>query len=333
MNENIEDVSNLDDFLENAANAGFQAGELGQARSVLRQIVATKLGGGKRAAAKEEFAVYLGFTANLVASGMRGYIARLVGSGLVDAVVTTPGAIEHDMIKCFKPYLRGDFELDDAALHKKGINRIGNILVPNDRYVLFEKLFGEITGNAVKKYGNMISPSEFTHEAGGYLAEKLGGSSKVGKGKMNSGGSGGKHRDNSFLVCAFENNIPVFCPGITDGAIGLQTYFYKQRNRGFGIDVTKDMKALADITLNADKTAAIVLGGGISKHHIIGVNIMRGGLDYAIYLTTAAEWDGSMSGAKTREAISWGKIKEKATHAYVYGDATINLPLLMHKIV
>ncbi len=84
----------------------------------------------------------------------------------------------------------------------------------------------------------------------------------------------------------------------------------------------------ADLVLTADKTGAIILGGGISKHHIIGANILREGLDCAVYISTAAEFDGSLSGAQTREAKSWGKLKERGNSVQVNCDATIALPLI-----
>ena len=59
---------------------------------------------------------------------------------MVDAIITSVGSIEEDLIKCHMPFLLGSFDADDAELHKKGINRIGNILVPNDRYIKLEKL-------------------------------------------------------------------------------------------------------------------------------------------------------------------------------------------------
>ncbi|RMF55740.1 deoxyhypusine synthase, partial [Candidatus Woesearchaeota archaeon] len=132
----------------------------------------------------------------------------------------------------------------------------------------------------------------------------------------------------SILYWATKNKIPIFCPGITDGALGLQLYFFKQKHPDFGIDVSADMNDLADLVLNADSTAGIILGGGIAKHHLIGVNILRGGLDYAVYITTATESDGSLSGARPREAISWSKLQEDSNHVCVEADATIVFPLL-----
>ncbi len=138
--------------------------------------------------------------------------------------------------------------------------------------------------------------------------------------------------ENSFLHWCAKNKIPVFSPGITDSAIGLQTYFFKGSNPNFSIDVTGDMRELASICLNSAKTGAIILGGGITKHHIIGVNLLRDGLDYAVYITTSSEYDGSLSGARTKEAISWGKIREKSKNITIDCEGTIAFPLVFNKL-
>jgi len=72
-----------------------------------------------------------------------------------------------------------------------------------------------------------------------------------------------------------------------------------------------------------------MIGGGISKHHTIWWAQFNKGLEYAVYITTAVEYDGSLSGAQTREAISWGKLKEKAKHITIEGEATVLLPLMI----
>ncbi|KAL2326617.1 hypothetical protein Fmac_025675 [Flemingia macrophylla] len=56
----------------------------------------------------------------------------------------------------------------------------------------------------------------------------------------------------------------------------------------------------------------IVQGGGIPKHHICNANMMRNGADYAIFINTAQEFDGSDSGARPDEAVSWEKIRGSA---------------------
>lgn len=56
----------------------------------------------------------------------------------IDCIVTTAGGVEEDFIKCLAPTYVGDFYLDGKTLRDRGINRIGNLLVPNDNYCLFE---------------------------------------------------------------------------------------------------------------------------------------------------------------------------------------------------
>lgn len=53
--------------------------------------------------------------------------------------MSTAGGVEEDFIKCLAPTFLGDFSLRGRELRLKGINRIGNLLVPNDNYVKFEE--------------------------------------------------------------------------------------------------------------------------------------------------------------------------------------------------
>jgi len=280
------------------SESGFQGTHIGQASELMKKMKA------------EGATIFLAFTANVVASGLRGVLADMVREGYADVIITTGGALDHDLIKAHEPYLLGSFHENDAKLHQEGVNRIGNILVPSSRYELLEEKMQNVFSE-VSKDKKIVSPSEIAKEMGKQIDDK-----------------------GSFLKQAYEREVPVFSPGITDSAIGMQTYFWKQQkeNKDFGIDVTKDMQQLANLALNAEKTAGIIVGGGISKHHTIGVNLMRGGLDYALYLTTAEPWDGSLSGAPAKEAVSWGKIKEKGEHVTVHGDATITLPLIYYSL-
>lgn len=303
---NMKKISDIDleHASETAETTGFQATQLARAAGIIKEM--------KTQHAK----VFFSFTSNMVASGLRGVFAELCKRKFVDVIITAGGSIDHDLIRSYMDYELGDFFMDDAELHKKGINRIGNILVPNKAYEMLEEKMKPIFERLYAK-GKCASPSEIANEIGIAIADDK-------TAKANAKGS--------FLYWAAKNDIPIFCPGITDSAIGLQTYFFKQRKKDFCIDVTKDMNTLAQIVLNADKTGGIVLGGGISKHHTIGVNILRGGLDYAVYVTTASPWDGSLSGARTQEAVSWGKIAEKSRHVTVDCDATIAFPLIMKKV-
>lgn len=284
------------ELLNQYKNIGFNATYLGKSIDIIEKM-------------RKEATIFLSFTSNMVSSGLREIFAYMVKNKMVDAIITSIGSIEEDLIKTRKPFLLGDFNLDDKDLHRKGINRIGNILVPNDRYELLEDLLTPFFKNMYelqKKQNKLLSPSKIIFELGKIVFD-----------------------ENSIIYWATKNNIPIFCPAPTDGAFGLQLHFFKQNNKDFGIDVTNDMKQLADLVLTADKTGGIILGGGFAKHHTIGVNILRGGLDYAVYITTATQYDGSLSGARENEAKSWSKIKEEANSVTIEGDATILFPLIV----
>lgn len=71
----------------------------------------------------------------------------------------------------------------------------------------------------------------------------------------------------------------------------------------------------------------IILGGGLIKHHICNANLMRNGTDYAVYINTSAEFDGSDAGASPDEAVSWGKIRPGAQSVKVHIPIpTIRIP-------
>ena len=57
--------------------------------------------------------------------------------------------------------------------------------------------------------------------------------------------------------------------------------------------------------------------------------MLRNGADYAVYINTSNEFDGSDSGALPEEAISWGKLLPKSKNIKVFADATIILPILV----
>lgn len=63
------------------------------------------------------------------------------------------------------------------------------------------------------------------------------------------------------------------------------------------------------MAVKANNTGMIILGGGVIKHHICNANLMRNGADFAVYINTASEFDGSDAGARPDEAVSWGKIR------------------------
>ena len=248
----------------------------------------------------------LSFPACIMATGTRGVIVDMVKNGYIDLIITTCGTLDHDLSRTWKAYYKGDFMMDDEKLRDNEISRLGNVLVPDECYglVLEEKLapmFEEIFKDTL---------SRSTHEIIDQVGARL-------------------DNEDSLLYQCHKHNVPVVVPGITDGSFGCQIWMYYQFHRKFRIDLFADEQMLSEMTDKAKSTGGILIGGGISKHHAIWWNQFRGGLDYCIYLTTAQEFDGSLSGAQIREAVSWGKVKPDAKKMTVEGDATISLPIIM----
>jgi deoxyhypusine synthase len=252
---------------------------------------------------------FLSFPACIISTGTRGVIKELLKRKLFDVVITTAGTVDHDLARVWKDYYHGSFIADDKELHQREINRLGNIFIPLECYgtILEEKIQPIL--NELYAERQKWSTKDLIWEFGKRLEKE-------------------KNGKDSVMYWAWKNKIPIYVPGITDGAFGSQLWMYYQDHRNFTIDLFKDEQELSDIVFTAKKTGALIIGGGISKHHVIWWNQYCNGLSYAVYITTAVEYDGSLSGAQTREAISWGKIAEKADNITIEGDATVLLPLM-----
>ena len=257
---------------------------------------------------------FLSFPACIISTGTRGVIKELLKRKLFDIVITTTGTIDHDLARVWKDYYHGSFIADDKELHQREINRLGNIFIPLECYgtILEEKIQPILNELCSEK--QKWSTKDLIWEFGKRLEKE-------------------KNGKDSIIYWAWRNKIPIYVPGITDGAFGSQLWMYYQDHRNFTIDLFKDEQELSDIVFNAKKTGAFIIGGGISKHHVIWWNQYCNGLSYAVYITTAVEHDGSLSGAQTREAISWGKIAEKADNITIEGDATVLLPLMISALL
>jgi len=293
----FEQPFNFQEFLKSFSLMGFQATHLAQGIEIIKAMC------------REKAKIFLSFTSNQVSSGNREIIKYLVKHKKVDVLVTSAGGVEEDIIKCLKPFVLGNFDVSGRMMFENGVNRTGNIFVPNDRFAAFDDFmqkFFERIYRMQKETGKEFCPNDLIRELGIEIND-----------------------ENSILYWAAKNDIPIFCPGLIDGSLGDLIYFFKQSHPDFLIDVTKEMKDIIDLVLNSEKTGGIILGGGISKHFTLNANIFKEGLDYAVYVNTAQEYDGSDSGARVEEAISWGKVKANAPSVKIHADATIVFPLLV----
>ncbi len=284
----------VSELLDSYGSLGYQAVELSEAAKVVLKM--------KRSGAK----IFLTFTSNMVTSGLRGFFAQLCKEKIPNILVTTSGAIEEDIMKSFgEDFEVVSFNSDDTALHERGENRVGNILIHTKSYMKFEDSMSKFLE---KIYGKKkrIPVSELLYEIGLMIDD-----------------------EGSILYQAAKNNIPIYCPGIADSSFGFQLYMFQQKHPDFIVDTLLDMKRVTEDLSFDERKGLISLGGSISKHYAVFSSLLSGGFDYAVYLTTSHSSSGSMSGATTQEAKSWGKIKDDGEAATVNGDVCITFPLMM----
>lgn len=277
-----------------AQQGGFQGNKLAKAVDVLEKMI------------KDEKSLnFLSFPASLVATGIRGVFKEMIKRRWFNLVITTCGTLDHDLARSWGAYYQGSFKLKDEEVKKKGYSRLGSILVPDEVYAdLVEEKVQAFLREIYREKKELA-----TYELVWELGKRM-------------------ETEDSIIYWATKNEIPVVVPGITDGMVGYQLWMFSQ-DKNFKIDVLRDEQLLNDRIWEAERSGALIVGGGISKHHTIWWNQFKGGLDYVVYLTTAIELNGSLSGATPREAVSWGKIKEKAEKVFIWGEATSILPLMV----
>ena len=279
---------------EMASSGGFESRNLAYGVDILRRMIS-----------EQNCTKFLSFVGSLMSTGARGIIRDMVKNNMFNVIITTCGAIDHDIARTYDRYYAGDFRMDDGMLLENNIHRLGNVLVPMENYgPLIEEKVQKCLNEIYKEGMRDVATYDITSYIGSTLDES------------------------SFLYWANKNKIPVIVPGIVDGAVGSQVWLFYQQHKDLKIDILKDQSKLSDIVFEAKKSGAFMIGGGISKHHTLWWNQFRGGLDYAVYITTAHEWDGSLSGALVAEAISWGKVATRASQTTIHGEASTLLPFI-----
>ena len=268
----VSDVRTLIDQMGRAG--GFTASKLSRARDILSKAISKSDSDGNLN--------WLSFPACLCATGTRGFFVEALKRRAYNVVVTTCGTLDHDIARAFRDYFHGDFSLDDIALGREGLNRLGNVVIPNECY-------GEILERVLLPWLSEIEDERKAKDSSnpwrGFGSVEL------------CWAIGDRIEDeSSLLYWAAKNRIPMVIPGITDGSIGSQLFMHRQRSPDFMVDVLADEQILSDLIWTASESHGLMIGGGISKHHVIWWNQFRedSGMDSAVSITTAPEYDLSL---------------------------------------
>ncbi|KAL8956632.1 MAG: hypothetical protein Q9183_006257 [Haloplaca sp. 2 TL-2023] len=311
FNDYAERTLSVEDLVGHMAGMGFQASAVSEAVRIIN---------GMRSWRDPETAsrttIFLGYTSNLVSSGLRETLRWLVEHKHVSAIVTTAGGVEEDLIKCLGHTYLDSFTSRGSELREKGMNRIGNLVVPNSNYCAFEDWVVPILDRMLAEQEASKNTDEPMTWMPSTIIHRL-----------------GKEINNEASICywAYKNDIPIFCPALTDGSFGDMLYFhtFKSSPQRLSFNPVDDIRRINDMAMAAKRAGMIILGGGLVKHHIANACLMRNGAESAVYINTAQEFDGSDAGARPDEAVSWGKIKAGGDSVKVYAEATVVFPLIV----
>jgi deoxyhypusine synthase len=286
-------------FEELSQSGGFESVNLSKGLEILSTMISD-----------DECLKFVSFVGAVISTGLRGIIKDLIKNKWFDVAITTCGALDHDIAKHFSHYKEGAFTMDDMELANQNIHRLGNVLVPMESYgPLIEEKMQEFLEEEYQRGVKEMSTTQICKMIGKHLGE------------------------DSFLYWAYKNNIDVVVPGIMDGAVGSQIWMFTQKHHDFKLNLIEDANLLSGLIFKAKKSGAFMIGGGISKHHTLWWNQYREGLDYAFYITTAQEFDGSLSGALVEEAISWGKVTQEAKQTTLHAEVTTILPFIYAALI
>jgi deoxyhypusine synthase len=240
----------------------------------------------------------------------------LVKHNMVDAIVATGASIiDMDFFEAlgFKHYQGSQFE-DDTKLRKNYIDRIYDTYIDEEELQACDQTICDVANSLKPK---TYTSREFIKELGGFL-------------KANSKKKG------SLIETAYDNDVPIFCPALTDSSAGFGLVMHQEQNPNnhITIDSIREFRELTEIKLQSKQSGLLMIGGGVPKNFIqdtvVCAELLGKKVDmhkYAIQITVADTRDGACSSSTLKEASSWGKV-DVTKEQMVFAEATSVLPLI-----
>ncbi|MHA1483226.1 MAG: deoxyhypusine synthase family protein, partial [Candidatus Heimdallarchaeaceae archaeon] len=290
----------VSDLFGEYQKTGFNGKELSKAHSVMKAMIEDK-----------ECIKFATLAGALIPGGLKKVIYALLEHNLVDGLIVTGAMLTHDLIEAFgEAHFHAPLQVPDYELQKEELNRIYNVVVPTKGYRVLEDGLQELFPKLPQE---IMSSSRFIEELGKKMTVKC------------------------IPKLAADRGIPIYCPSLPDSILGFQIWMFSQLHK-LEVNPSLDQGDLLNFTWKNDddntKVGALIVGGGVPKHFLaLAAQVAGKALDYAVQITMDRPEHGGVSGASISEAVSWGKVDEKAKTANVISDATIALPLLVASLL
>jgi len=292
------------DIVDRMAATAFQARNLGQAARIWEAML------------RDEVTIFFGLAGAMVPAGMRPVVVYLIENRLIDVLVSTGANLYHDVYETLGfPHSQGDPQGDDVRLAHLRVVRFFDVLAPEHEFSIGERFCGEFSSTLDED--RPYSTREYFHLLGKAL--------------------GPVAKQEGILTAAARHGVPIYCPALGDSVHGLAIAEARVRTGKYiTFDIIGDVLELAQLSLTANKSAVIYIGGGTPKNFIqqSGVAGYLFGRDppghsYGIQITMDQPQWGGLSGCTFEEAQSWRKIAPDARSITVNVEATVALPLIV----
>ncbi len=292
------------DLVQRMGDTAFQARNLGQAARIWE------------GALRDEATIFFGLAGAMVPAGMRPLVVHLIENRMVDVIVSTGANLYHDVYETLGfPHSQGDPEGDDVRLANLRVVRFFDVLAPEHEFAVGERFCSEFS--LTLEEDRPYTTREYFYLLGKTLAPVA--------------------KEEGILTAAAKHGVPIFCAAVGDSVHGLAIAEGRLRTgKRILFDIVGDLLEMAHLSLTANKSAVIYVGGGTPKNYIQQCGVagylfgrQRPGHSYGIQITMDQPQWGGLSGCTFDEAVSWRKIDPNAQSITLYAEATIALPLIV----
>jgi len=321
-------VESCSALVRGMGKTAFGGRRLGEALDVLLEMV------------RDEQCLVVGtFSGAMTVAKMGKILCDMIDRGMLDVVIATGAFVTHGLTEATgHVHYKHEPGMPDAELYAKGYNRVYDTLEMETNLDAVSRLVRQALGEA--EPDPPWSSEQICRTIGKRLAETT--------------------DEPGILKSAYEKNVPVYIPALTDSELGLDLASfalvgYRDEIKGPGpltpfsvepnFNPFLDLNSYARRAVAAKRLGIFTIGGGVPRNwaqqvgpYVDFLNTRHGfgmvppRFQYGVRLCPEPVHWGGLSGCTYSEGVSWGKFappSEGGRYAEVYADATIAWPILI----
>lgn len=328
----LKQTKDFDHLLQQMAKTAFTGRSLGEAADVLAAMVSDP-----------DCRVVATFSGAMTVAKMGMIICDMIDWGWLDIIVSTGALMAHGFVEAAgMAHFKYDGNLDDAALYRRGYNRIHDTVELESNLDRTEETISDILDSM--DASKPLSSELFCRQLGKWLAE---------------------HSEQpGILRSAYLGDVPVYIPAFTDSELGLDIATWMARKalstdpqQSVSEALTRtnlhfnpflDLGSYTQRVLEARRLGIFTVGGGVPRNWAqqvspyleilrsrCGQSVPLRKFSYGVRICPEPMYWGGLSGCTYTEGVSWGKFispEEGGRYAEVLCDATVAWPLLVKAV-